>query len=233
MRARREPLIDRTLAAVQERLTKEINYWDRRARELRAQERRGKFNARLNSKLAQQRADELAERLERRKEELALERQVSATPPVIVGGALIVPLGLVAEKKDIPPERLARQIVEQIAMQAVLETEIRLGYLPTDVSADNLGYDIESVDPRTGRVRFIEVKGRRADAPTVSCTRNEILTALNAPEQWILAIVRVEKDGRALPPRYIRAPFGAEPDFDVTSVSYNIEKLLARSETPS
>lgn len=94
VRRRREELIDKTLHAVQERLTREINYWDRRASELRREEREGKPNARLNSALAQQRADELAARLERRKEELALERQISAAPPVLVGGALIVPIGL-------------------------------------------------------------------------------------------------------------------------------------------
>ena len=76
-------------------------------------------------------------------------------------------------------------------MRAVMEAEIALGNDPTDVSADNLGYDIESHDPREGRLRFIEVKGRRAGATTVTMTRNEILKALNVPERYILAIVQV------------------------------------------
>ncbi len=42
---RRQALITRTLAAVQERLTREINHWDARANELRAQERAGKSPA--------------------------------------------------------------------------------------------------------------------------------------------------------------------------------------------
>jgi hypothetical protein len=117
-------------------------------------------------------------------------------------------------------------------MRAVMEIEIALGNHPRDVSAQNLGYDIESRDGRSGTMRFIEVKGRRAGAETITITRNEILTALNAPGQFILAIVEVE-NGKARPSRYIRKPFGKEPDFNVTSVNYNRDDLLVMSEEPS
>jgi hypothetical protein len=79
VRERREAQVDKTLAAVHERLTTEINYWDKRAGELRQQEKSGKANDRLNAAKAQQRADELAARLERRKEELALYHLSSGT----------------------------------------------------------------------------------------------------------------------------------------------------------
>jgi hypothetical protein len=230
VRERREAQIDKTLAAVQERLTKEVNYWDARATALRGQEKAGKPNARLNSQLAQQRANELAERLERRKQELTLERQIAAAPPVVIAGALIVPVGMLLGER-IPPDLADRQVTEAIAMQAVMQAEIALGNSPMDVSNDNRGYDIESFDPRTGRLRFIEVKGRRAGADTVTITRNEILTAINAPEGYILAIVEVE-GGQGRPPRYIREPFEKDPDFGVTSVNYNIRKLLEMSEEP-
>ena len=230
VRRRREELLDKTLQAVQERLTREINYWDRRANELRRQEREGKANARLNSALAQQRADELAARLARRKEELALERQLSAAPPVLVGGALVVPLGLLLGDRT-PTDVMDTRITEAIAMQAVLQAEIALDNQPHDVSQRNLGYDIESLDPRTGRLRFIEVKGRKAGAATVTITRNEILTALNSADQFILALVEVA-EGQARPPRYVRRPFNKEPDFGVTSVNYNLAGLLAASHAP-
>ena len=38
LRHRKEELIDKTKAAVQDRLTKEINYWDHRATQLKDQE---------------------------------------------------------------------------------------------------------------------------------------------------------------------------------------------------
>src|SRR6266516_2833582 len=87
----KEELIDKTKAAVQDRLTKEINYWDHRAAQLKDQELAGKVNAKLNSGLARQRADELTSRLQKRLTELEQERKLSALPPVVLGGALIVP----------------------------------------------------------------------------------------------------------------------------------------------
>ena len=75
-----------------------------------------------------------------------------------------------------------------------MDAERRLGFLPKDVSDEKRGYDLESSIPGTGRLRFIEVKGRAAGAKTVTVTKNEILTALNKPDEFILAIV--EYDGR-------------------------------------
>jgi hypothetical protein len=79
---------------------------------------------------------------------------------------------------------------------------------------------------------MIEVKGRAKGAATVTVTRNEILTALNRPEDFILALVEVDGD-KALDPRYVRRPFATEPDFGATSVNYDLKKLLEDSEPPS
>lgn len=76
------------------------------------------------------------------------------------------------------------------------------------------------------------MKGRAFDARTVTITRNEILTALNKPEEYILAIVPVDGDMAQLP-RYVRRPFQREPDFGAASVNYDLEELLARSEEPA
>ena len=82
------------------------------------------------------------------------------------------------------------------------------------------------LDPTTGRLRYIEVKGRAEGATTITVTRNEILCSLNVPEQWYLAIVEV-RDGQAAAPVYLRAPFRREPDFGATSVTYSIRDLTA------
>jgi hypothetical protein len=50
---------------------------------------------RLNSQNAAATAEELTDRLERRRELLDRERQISALPPVVRGGAIIVPGGQV------------------------------------------------------------------------------------------------------------------------------------------
>ena len=61
--------------------------------------------------------------------------------------------------------------------------------MPTDREFDKLGYDIESSVPGTGKLRFIEVKGRVSGAATITVTKNEILYSLNKPEDFILAVV--------------------------------------------
>ena len=68
------------------------------------------------------------------------------------------------------------------------------------------------------------MKGRAAGADTVTVTRNEILTALNKPGAFVLALVAVS-DGAAAEPRYVRRPFAHEPDFGATSVTYRIADL--------
>jgi hypothetical protein len=144
---------------------------------------------------------------------------------------LVIPAGLLMTDYT-PPEMMEKQIAEAIGTQTVMAAETALGNDPRDVSQHNLGYDIESLDPRTGRLRFIEVKGRRAGADTVTVTRNEILTGINAPEKYILALVEVA-DGQAQAPRYVREPFGKEPDFGVTSVNYELDRMFERSEAAS
>jgi hypothetical protein len=235
VRRRRLEWVEKARAAVKDRLTKEIAYWDHRAEELRLQEQAGRPNARLNSQEARRRADELAARLQRRMAQLDLETQVSALPPLVVGGLVVVPAGLLAKLRGHPLPAGARpgdtQAAAARARAIVMEVERRLGFEPVDREADRLGYDIESRDPQTGRLRFIEVKGRLAGADTITVTRNEILTSLNKPDDYILAIVEFV-DGDRHRVHYVRRPFRREPDFGVTSVNYDLGELLSRAEVP-
>ena len=80
----RKIYLDKIERAVRERLTNEINFWDERAAELRAKDK-------LNSEQATRRADEFEIRLNQRLDEIAQERQIFASPPVVVSRALIVP----------------------------------------------------------------------------------------------------------------------------------------------
>src|SRR5690625_2194976 len=239
VRRRKEELISKTISAVKDRLTKEITHWDNRALELKAQEEAGR-QPRMNWQKARERADELEARLQRRLAELEQERQLSPRPPAVVGGALIVPAGLLAEigevevddagvaDHSVDPE--ARRRIELLAMEAVMAVERALGNEPRDVGAAKIGYDVESRDPKTERLRFIEVKGRVLGAETVTITRNEILTALNKPEDFILALVLV--DGEETTVRYVREPFAVEPDFGATSVNYGLRELWGRGVEP-
>jgi superfamily II DNA or RNA helicase len=230
---RREETVSRTLAAVKDRLTKEISYWDHRAQDLKAQEQSGKVNARLNSEMAQRRADDLQTRLQRRVEELEHERQLSPQPPLVLGAALILPAGLMAWLQGHPvPEpglfAIQKKAVEEAAMHAVFQNEISLGFLPADVHRENLGWDIESAIPGSGKLRFIEVKGRIEGAETVTVSKNEILAGLNKPDDFILAVIEVSFEAeiaKATYLHYIKHPFRHEPDFAATSVNYDWKEL--------
>ena len=59
--------------------------------------------------------------------------------------------------------------------------------------------------PGTGKLRFIEVKGHVKESTTVIVTKNEVLTALNKPDDFFLAIVMV--DGETTTLYYIPRPF--------------------------
>jgi superfamily II DNA or RNA helicase len=236
VRDRRSAWIDKARAAVKDRLTKEIGYWDHRAQDLKLQEQAGKPNARLNSQEASRRADDLQARLQKRMAELDLEAQVSALPPVALGGFIVVPAGLIAQMTGRPLSNLTQAVDTQAsaarARAIILEVERQLGFEPTDREYEKLGYDIESREACTGRLRFLEVKGRVSGAATITVTKNEILYSLNKPEDFILAIVEF-LDGETHRVHYVRRPFQREPDFGVTSVNYDFGELLARAERPA
>lgn len=238
VKARRMPEIEKTEQEVQARLKKEINYWDSRAAELNEQAKAGKKN-RLNWENAQRRAEDLADRLQRRMEQLAQEKSITATAPMVRGGLVVIPRGLL-DKRMVgaggPPMGLSenaasRREIELKAMEAVMEIERSLGNEPTDVSAQKVGYDILSFCPETRNQRFIEVKGRIDGADSVMVTRNEIITSLNKPEDFILAIVQISQEFVSQP-RYVWRPFEVEPAFGVTAQQFDLKHLLSRSEPP-
>jgi len=232
---RRRGWINKTRVAVKDRLVKEIAYWDHRAEELKLQEQAGRAGARLNSGEARRRAEDLQGRLQRRLAELDREAQISSLPPVVLGGLVVVPIGLIAAMTGRQVATTTMLVDTQAAAARaraiVMEIERRLRFEPTDREFEQIGYDIESRVPGTGRLRMIEVKGRVAGAATVTVTRNEILFSLNKPEDYILALVEFLEGGRHRV-FYLRQPFKREPDFGVTSVNYDFAELLSRSSEP-
>ena len=242
VRDRRLALIEKTRAAVQERLTKEIAHWDHRAEALKLQEQAGRAGARLNSGEARRRADDLQARLAQRLSQLDAEARLSAEPPTVVGGLVVVPKGLIdaingqdeAQRKQAGPA--ATQASAARARAIVMAAERELGFEPVDRELEKLGYDIESRIPGTGKLRFIEVKGRVADAKTITVTKNEMLTALNMPEDFILAIVEFlgPKNGEHRI-HYLREPFaqaGVTTEFNGASVNFSLRRLIARAGPP-
>jgi hypothetical protein len=235
VRVRREEQVDKTLAAVHERLTKEINYWSDRYIKLGEDKAAGK-DVRLQLENVQRTIDDLSARKQTREKELVAQRHVVSSTPVIVGGALVVPIGLLMQRRGEvgwTADAAARSRIEQLAMTAVMDAERALGHDVIDVSAEKCGWDVTAIPPtKDGKLpvtRHIEVKGRAKGSSTVTVTRNEVLYGLNQQDKFMLAIVQIADD-QAEAPRYVRKPFTQEPDWAVTSINLDLGQLLARSE---
>lgn len=238
IRERRERQVDKNLAAIHERLVKEIDYWSDRHEKLKTDLSAGK-DVRLTLENVRRTIDELTVRLESRTKELQAMRDVVSSVPVVVGGALIIPAGLIAMRSGEAEGLIwsadsnARARVEKIAMDAVRKAEEAFGYEVIDVSAEKCGWDltavVPAVDGKLPQARHIEVKGRSKGQSTITVTRNEILYGLNQAEKFILAVVIVDGDHYE-GPYYIRNPFTQEPDWAVTSINLDLESLLKRSQ---
>ncbi|MCF8152430.1 MAG: DUF3883 domain-containing protein, partial [Sulfuritalea sp.] len=233
VRERREQMVDKTLAAVRERLVKEINFWSDRYMKLKDDIAAGK-DVRLPLENVRRTIDDLTARRESREKELQAMRHVISAPPGVMGGALVISAGLLLQRQGQPgwsADAEARSRIERIAMNAVAEAEIAMGHYVTDVSAEKCGWDITSqpsaINGKLPPSRHIEVKGRAKGQTTITVTRNEILYGLNQQEQFILAIVLVEGDVHE-GPYYVRKPFTQEPDWAVSSINLDLDQLLVR-----
>ena len=231
--------VGRVRAAVEQRLSARIRYWDAyrykaKARQLQGSRPKGGFTAGHARNLA----DDLAGRLERRNLELDRELQLSSRPPDVVGGAVVIPQGLLdrlaGPAPDVPATR-SRDVaeVDRRAVDAVIETERALGRNPKEMPHNNEGYDIESRQPATGDLFFIEVKGRIEGADTVTVSRSQIIHSQNSPDRFILAVVQVPEDRSARPTvRYVRRPFeGVEVSYRRYSINFALSEFAF--EVPS
>jgi SNF2 family DNA or RNA helicase len=239
VRRRTVDRVDRTTAAVRERLLSEIQHWDHRANQLKDKELAGQLpRSGMNSAKARQRADELEARLKRRLDELDGERRLASLPPVIAGGALVVPAGLLASLQGTSSDEIAdyareRTATERAAVDAVMVVERGLGRDPKEMPPNNKGYDIESKDS-DGTLWFIEVKGRVAGAETFTITRSEIGVGRNKPDQHVLALVEVPDAGEPTV-HYLRRAFEDVGDlpFDTISVNLQWKAYIERSAVPT
>lgn len=238
---RRIAHVDKTLAAVHERLTKEIDFWSDRYIKLTEDKAAGKEIG-PNLENVRRTLTDLESRLVSRKKELQSMRHVTSATPVVLSGALVIPAGLLRKLRGEPPpdeatamfatDAAARSRIEKLAMDAVRQAEEKRGCRVVDVSAQKCGWDITAyppaVDGKQPEARHIEVKGRVKGATTVTITRNEMLYALNQSDKFHLAIVLVSEADAIEGPFYLRNPFDTEPGWGVSSVNYDLKALLEK-----
>jgi len=136
---------------------------------------------------AENRHAELLVRRERRREELGRQRALSLQAVECLTSVLVLP----------HPEREAKEVknlrpnseTELIAMDVVMNHERARGCQVEDVSAKNVGYDVTSLDTRSGEMRLIEVKGLAAATGTILWSPNEKRVAEDRRDCYWLYIV--------------------------------------------
>lgn len=109
----------------------------------------------------------------RKKERLAqLDNMIELFPvePEVLGCAYVLPLNQVEYRNTFGMSR--DDEVEAIAMKVAMDYETEHGRKTSDVSKDNVGYDVKSIDVQ-GNKRYIEVKGR-AGTDGVMLSENEM-----------------------------------------------------------
>ena len=164
-------------------------------------------------------------------------RSVASGTPNVIGGALVIPAGLLAQRSGVPNfsvDAAARARIERIAMQAVFDAEHALGHRTKDVSAEKCGWDITAyVEQPEGLAleHHIEVKGRAKGQDTITVTSNEIRHGLNQKDKFVLAVVVVDGDS-AESVNYVPMPFTQEPDWAEASKNLDLGLLLGRALEP-
>jgi superfamily II DNA or RNA helicase len=113
---------------------------------------------------------------------VAQERSLTMGMPRFVGAVRVVPARQVDAAMQEDPD------IEQVGMTVTMEYERQQGRVPEDVAAENLGFDVRSTDPATGRKRYIEVKARARVGP-VALTQNEWFKAGRFNTDYYLYVV--------------------------------------------
>ena len=136
---------------------------------------------------AETRYDELYARRERRRADLNRERSVSLQGVERLTTVLALP----------HPERESPGIgnlhpnaeTEMTAMRVVMDHETARGCQVYDVHEQNLGYDVTSLDLKSGELRLIEIKGLAAATGDILLTPNERRVAEDRPDCYWLYVV--------------------------------------------
>lgn len=249
--------VDKTKRAVDERLTAEASRLHHRARKEKERIDSGASpnpNPSLQHDRLRDQAEEMEGRRNARLTELDREAQLSSSPPVIAGVALIVPAGMVAaalgqhgsgqvDQVDGRARSMDGRTVERLAVKAVLQTEQRLGRHAQEMPSGAPGFDIRSTDD-DGNVLFIQVKGNIAGTDSFIVTQNELRVASNVPRVHVLAMVEIsppEKDAAmeavercSKRIRYLRQPFDSDLDlpFDTESTTLEWSTYFNRGSSP-
>ncbi len=136
---------------------------------------------------AEARHAEVMARRDRRRDEFERQRALTLQGVERLASVLILPH---PERETLDVRRLRpHPETEMTAMRVVMEYETAQGRQVEDVHEKNLGYDITSLDPASGELRLIEIKGLAAATGSILLTPNERRVAEDRRECYWLYVV--------------------------------------------
>ncbi len=231
-RANRAAEVERVAEHVERSLTELLNQADGEVGRAALDVENGRQGAEGRLRMAELRHDELSARRDRRLEEMGRQRSLSLQNVERIASALVLPHPGhdAAEVKRHQPH----PETEATAMRVAMEHEQAEGRRTKDVSAKNLGYDVTSLDPVTGDLRLIEVKGLAARSGTIVLTPNERRVAEDRRDcYWLYVVTDCAGDPVLRDP----VPNPAQrPWIEVKKVQHyylDVEKLSAASDSRS
>ena len=192
VRNERVAVIDRIRQHIELSLTELIFREDQRIAKLQEDADRGVEGAAGNLKQAETRHDELIRRRDRRREEMERQRSLSLQGVERTTSVLVLP----HPERDRPEMRNLRPDpeTEAIAMRAAMQYERPQGRIVEDVSEQDLGYDLRSLDTKSGELRLIEVKGIGGTEGVIALTPNEKRTAEDRRDcYWLYAVTSCKR----------------------------------------
>ena len=190
--------IDRIKRHVEISLTELLLREDQKIGKFTDEKEKGDLLAPANLAKAEERHADLMKRRQKRRDELARQRSLTLQNVRRITSVLVIPHPEAA-KPEITNLRQNKE-TEDIAMMAAMDYEHEQGRVVIDVHEQNLGYDLTSLDTKSGDLRLIEVKGLGAAEGTIMLTPNEHRVAEDRRDcYWLYVVV----DCRSPTPRLI------------------------------
>jgi hypothetical protein len=226
--------VDRIATHVELSLTELLEREDRLIGRLADEAERGVEGAAGILKQAEDRHAALMARRERRRQELERQRSLSLQAVERIVSVLVLP----HPEREKPEVRRLRPDAETeaIAMRVATEYEGSQGRAVADVHEQNLGYDLTSLDTRSGELRLIEVKGLGGPTGTIGLTPNEKRAAEDRRDcYWLYVVTDCDTTPK---PQIIRDPASLpwhevkKVDHYWLSVDAMRERLRVREEPP-
>lgn len=187
VRAERVDEVERIREHVEISLTELIAKADEEIGRFEEDRKRGVEGAAGLLAIATEKHDQLCRRRERRLQELDRQKALTLQAVERITSVLILP----HPDRESPNLRHLRpnKETEETAMRVATEYERSQGRAVADVHEKDLGYDLTSLDTRSGELRLIEVKGIGASEGDIILTPNEHRVAEDRRDCYWLYVV--------------------------------------------